>query len=209
MCGRYLLTPDPDFYSRYSLSAQISLPPTLADFSPGGRGLIVIRNQSQNQLETALWGLIPFWAKDPKIGVKLFNARSETLATKPAFSRSFFRQRCLVPASAFYEWQKSDTGKKVPYLVSLKDNQNFSLAGISATWQDPQGNSVQTYTIITTQPNSLIAPIHHRMPVIISRPDENSYLNPDTSSSQLKKYLKPYPAALLRVEKLTRSSGRD
>ncbi len=108
------------------------------------------------------WGLIPSWTKDPSIGAKLINARAETLATKPSFKDAFIKRRCLIIADGFYEWQKVDK-KKVPFHFSFKSGAPFGFAGLYETWKPPEGELVKTCTIITTEPNELVMPIHDRM----------------------------------------------
>jgi putative SOS response-associated peptidase YedK len=116
------------------------------------------------------WGLIPYWAKDPKIGTQCINAMAETVATKPAFRDPFARgQRCIVPVDGFYEWKKVSTGKQ-PYAMVGADGLPLALAGLWERWKDrATGETVQTFTILTTVPNELCAPIHVRMPVILPR----------------------------------------
>jgi putative SOS response-associated peptidase YedK len=139
------------------------------------------------------WGLIPFWAKDPRIGNRLINARAETIAEKPSFKSALKANRCLVPASGFYEW-KEIGGRKMPFLFQLKDISLFSFAGLYDVWKDEQKNEIKTFTIITTNANSFMAPIHDRMPVILTPENENIWLdNAINDVPQLLPLLKPYP----------------
>jgi putative SOS response-associated peptidase YedK len=112
------------------------------------------------------WGLIPSWAKDPKIGVQCINARAETILEKPAFRESFQERRCLVPADAFWEWETIGK-KKIPWKFARPDSEEFCMAGLWESWMD-EGKPLETFTIITTSPNGLVSPVHDRMPVILN-----------------------------------------
>lgn len=167
---------------------------------------VVARDQG-NHLGELRWGLVPFWAKDDKIGSKMINARAETVAEKPAFKKLLKSKRCIIPADGFYEWKKDGTSKQ-PYRILMTDGSIFSLAGLYDTWEDPAGKKVSTCTIITTTPNSLMADIHDRMPVILWPEDEADWLgrvNDDVES--LLKLLKPYDAAKMRAYKVPSTVG--
>jgi putative SOS response-associated peptidase YedK len=130
------------------------------------------------------WGLIPYWSKDAKIGYSTINAKAETVATAPAFREAFRRRRCLVPADAFYEWQKLDPKHKQPFAIALASREPYGLAGLWERWKDPQastqtGEWLETFTIITTDANQVVAPLHNRMPVIIERKDYARWLGGD------------------------------
>jgi putative SOS response-associated peptidase YedK len=140
-----------------------------------------------------IWRLFPSWAKDPKIGYKMINARSETAAEKPSF-RSAMKRRCLVPATGFYDW-KREREAKVPMPISLKDKETF--AGLYERWQDAVGNEIRSYTILTTAPNPLMAAIHDRMPVILPRGDEAQWLHCSDEDfvARVSRLLVPYDEA--------------
>ena len=139
------------------------------------------------------WGLIPHWVKDPKKSMHPINAKAETLAEKPMFSGLLKNKRCLVPASGFYEWKK-DGKRKIPYYIHLKDSPLFAIAGLYDVWYDAFNVAHPTYTIITTDANDLVAPLHDRMPVILKQEDENRWLAGDApTSAEMKKLLGPYP----------------
>ncbi len=123
------------------------------------------------------WGLIPSWSKDAKIGQKLANARSETVAEKPSFRSAFKHRRCLIPASGFYEWQKRGTGRKQPFFISLRDGEPFSFAGLWECWHSSEGEVVESCTILTTTANEVMQPIHERMPVILGPSAEEQWLD--------------------------------
>lgn len=138
------------------------------------------------------WGLVPSWAKDEKIGYKMINARSEGIETKPSFRAAFKRHRCLVPTTGFYEWKKVDAKMKQPYFIRLKSGEPFAFAGLWEVWGP---DNLETFTIITTENNELIEPIHTRMPVILHEKDEAVWLDPELhDADKLKELLKPYPS---------------
>jgi putative SOS response-associated peptidase YedK len=140
------------------------------------------------------WGLIPSWAKDPKIGAKMINARAEAIAEKPAFRKAFAKRRCLVPMSGFYEWKQMPHGK-APYYVRLLNSDLFTCAGLWEWWKSPKGEWVASFTIIVTDANPLIAPLHDRMPVVIAPEDQEAWLDPKNQHTDaLAELLKPYPA---------------
>jgi len=147
----------------------------------------------QNSLEMMKWGLVPSWAKDPRIGNKMINARSETITEKPSYRKPLQSKRCLVPASGFYEWHATGTGK-VPYHIYLKDEPIFAFAGLYDRWIDPQGQPLDSYTIITTSANSFMERLHERMPVILSQEAEEEWLDPSTPLSRLMSLMAPFRA---------------
>jgi len=163
---------------------------------------IIVEHDGAREFQLMQWGLIPFWAKDPKIGSKMFNARAETVGEKPSFKSSFRRKRCLVPAAGFYEWKAEGRGK-VPYLFSVGDNEIFGFAGLYDTWRLPNGETLRTYTIITTAPNELVAEVHDRMPVILPRAQEQIWLDASVEDPYfLQSLLEPYPADLMKMTKI-------
>jgi putative SOS response-associated peptidase YedK len=204
MCGRYSIIPGNNVADRFQVEhIQEPLLPSY-NVAPGATMPVVTRN-SPNRLELMKWGLIPFWAKDPKISYKTINARAETVASSPAFRDAFKRRRCLVPASGFYEWRKTERGK-IPYFIHLKDAELFAFAGLYDVWKDPEGNELRTYTIITTIPNDLVQPIHNRMPVILHPDDEAMWLDPKMSDTKaLRALLNPFPDALMEAYPVSRA----
>lgn len=150
----------------------------------------VITKNSPKKIQFMKWGLIPSWAKDPSIGNKLINARAESILEKPSFKNSFKNKRCLVPATGFYEWKK-DENTKTPYYFKPKDDSIFSFAGLYDVWFDAEGKDILSYTIITTEPNELMRPIHNRMPVILRVEDEDKWLYLNSKYSELIDLLKP------------------
>ena len=202
MCGRYELIDGKRIYSRFQV-AQPMLPiPDNGDVRPTQQVVVL---QTDHALSLMKWGLVPAWAKDPHIGSKMINARAETVASKPSFKKPLRFQRCLIPASAFFEW-KGNPGAKVKYRVARKDGQLFGFAGLYESWRDPHdpnGGELTTCSIITTLPNDLVAPIHNRMPVILLPADEERWLDPDlTEPEAIVSLLRPYPAELMMASRM-------
>lgn len=195
MCGRFLLvTLGRDLAERFELAEEPSVEPRY-NIAPT-QMVAAIRvdvDKRQRRLTMLKWGLIPFWAKDMTIGSRMINARAETVADKPAFRAAFKHRRCLVPADGFYEW-KREKGKKQPYLIRMADLSPFAFAGLWEQWKDPEGNMVESCTILTTDANPLIEPIHDRMPVILPPPDYDLWLNPGVKKRDaLEPLLRAYP----------------
>ena len=152
------------------------------------------RDASSRRLVLLKWGLVPSWAKDPKIGNSLINARAESVADKPAFRAAFRRRRCLIVADGFYEWQRTG-GKKQPYFIRLVDDRPFAFAGLWEAWEGPDHTSLESCTLITTEANALMEPIHNRMPVILAPNDYDRWLDPAIQQPEhLQTLLRPYPS---------------
>ena len=148
----------------------------------------------ERRLDAMRWGLIPYWAKDIKIGYSTFNAKSEGIESKPAFREAFKRRRCLVPIDSFYEWKKTGTGKQ-PYAIGLAGGGMMGLAGLWETWRSPEGETIRSFTVVTTAPNALCAEIHDRMPVILKPEAWPTWLGEEpTEVSTLRALLASYPA---------------
>jgi putative SOS response-associated peptidase YedK len=145
------------------------------------------------------WGLIPSWAKDASMGARLINARSETIGEKPAFREAFKKRRCIIPADGFYEWQRTGE-KKQPFFFRLSDESSFGFAGLWEKWQDGEGKAIESCTIITTEANDVLRPVHDRMPVIL-HPEEYALWLGDDERQQglLAELLRPYPAEAMVV----------
>lgn len=196
MCGRFTQT-----HTAADLAAAFqvdSVPPQTPRYNiaPSQQLAAVLQTSDHpdRQLRSLRWGLLPRWAKDPSLGHKLINARSETVAEKPSFRSAFKHRRCLIPADGFYEWQRLN-GKKQPYYFCLTDRQPFGFAGLWEEWQSPEGQPVQTCTILTTVANAVLATVHDRMPVILVPDTYDTWLDPDNEDVvELQTYLQPYPA---------------
>ncbi|UCD75350.1 MAG: SOS response-associated peptidase [Phycisphaerales bacterium] len=173
MCGRYCLTTDAAILAEIFGLTPSDLPELAPRFNiaPTKHAPVVrAGEEAGRRMDLMHWGLIPFWAKDPTIGSRMINARSETAAEKPAYRNAIRRRRCLVPADGFYEWKKISPKSKQPYFIHARDDRPLALAGLWDRWKDKAGgedNVIESFTILTTQPNRLLKSVHDRMPVII------------------------------------------
>lgn len=204
MCGRFTLHSSgevvaeafdlpvvPPLQPRFNITPSLSVAVVRTGTGQGGRELVFLR-----------WGLIPAWADDPSIGNRMANARSETVATKPSFRQAFRSRRCLIVSDGFYEWQKVD-GRKQPYHIRLPDERPFGLAGLWERW-DKGDNPVESCTILTTEANELMQPIHERMPVILPPEQYDFWLDPCSSDTErLAKLLRPYPSEQMVAYKVS------
>lgn len=208
MCGRFTLTVDASELQQVfpwinipegSLRPRFNIAPT--------QPVAVLPNDGQNRLDYFVWGLIPSWSKDTKIASRLINARAETLAEKPSFRSAYKRRRCLIFADGFYEWQQVPGEKsKTPLFIHLADNKPFAFAGLWEIWYSPDGSEVRSCTIITTEPNSFMQPIHNRMPVILPEDTYQEWLQPgDVSPQELDPLLAPYAAGNLAAHPVSRA----
>ena len=190
MCGRYAIHANPEVVAlQFALDEAPEFKPSY-NVCPGTDVLVVRTDREAHRVAREhRWGLIPHWAKDPAIGNKLANARGESLAERPAFRDAFRQWRCLVPASGFYEWQ-TRAGRKYPWYIRPLDAELFALAGITALWR-----GVRSVSLITTDPNPLMRPIHDRMPVIVAPEDYAAWLDPSRrDAAELMRFVRPYPA---------------
>lgn len=173
MCGRFTLTAGPlDVAGRFGSAGEPPLFPPKYNAAPGQVMPVIV----ENKLQLMRWGLIPFWGKEPAIGSKMINARSETAAEKPAFRASFRRKRCIIPVDGYYEWQK-DGKLKMPWRIVLPSRELFGLAGLWDAWQTPEGTLLYTFTILTTEPVDSVRSIHNRMPVVLQPESEQIWLH--------------------------------
>ncbi|MCP3911919.1 MAG: SOS response-associated peptidase, partial [Actinomycetia bacterium] len=173
MCGRYTVTRPSDLLTELGvettepLEASYNVAPTQkVPVVRATTGVVPEAGETKREAVNLRWGLIPFWAKDIKIGNRMINARSETVATKPAFRNSLRRKRCAILADGFYEWKKVEGGKQ-PYLIHLKDNRPFVFAGLWDCWSKGPIDPIESFTILTTSPNDKVKELHNRMPVIL------------------------------------------
>ncbi len=196
----------------YRLSSSPDLPPRY-NLAPSQQ-IAVVREQNGGDRELAFlqWGLVPSWSKDPAIGYKMINARSETVHEKPSFKQAFLTRRCIIPASGFYEWEK--VGKeKIPHYIHRRDGEMMSLAGLWERWKSPEGKELETCTILTTAANSLIKKLHDRMPVILHSTELDLWLNRETDDiNRLTELFHPYLSDQLEeyvVTKAVNSPSHD
>ncbi|NHK30251.1 MAG: SOS response-associated peptidase [Asgard group archaeon] len=207
----------------FQLEEFLELPPQY-NISPGQdiyavRGIVIRDEQAKQaspktdttnaafrkEVAPLRWGFIPFWSKDPDIGNRMINARAETAAEKPFFRKAFKSQRCLIPADGFYEWQKVEDGPKQAYYVHMKDKKPFALAGVWDKWKNPDGGTIESCSILTTEPNATVKPIHKRMPVIINPKKFDFWLDPTTEEiDELKELMKPYDAKVMEAYPVSR-----
>ena len=199
MCGRYTLTTDiSDLQIRFSFHGHDLEYRPRYNIAPTQR-VLTVTNEEETQAQFMKWGLIPSWAKDPSIGSRMINARGETIAEKPSFRTALRKRRCLVLADGFYEWKKAE-GQKVPMRITLKEEEPFAFAGLWEAWKSPEDEWVRSCTIITTAPNTLMEPIHNRMPVILPQEAEETWLNPAIEDPQvLTSFFQPFPAEAMEV----------
>ena len=203
MCGRYALTDLSEaFAERFQVSELPGFDPPRHNVAPTALMPVLTRAGDGNRVELMDWGLIPSWSREPK---GFINARSETAAAKPSFRRAFRAQRCIVPASGFFEWKKSASGK-LPYLLKVKGQELFGMAGLYDTWTGPDGQPIKTYTILTCGPNALTARIYDRMPCILRPEQEDDWLMPENRDpAWLQRLLAPYPAEQMEAFMVSRA----
>ena len=184
MCGRYRLTAKERYLrDHFGLDEDPSWTPHW-NIAPTQQIATIRQHRSAPKRVFGLmrWGLIPYWAKDPSIGMKTINAMSETAAEKPAFRDAMRWRRCLIPADAFYEWKRLGTKEKQPFSFGLVDDAPFAFAGLWDRWRDQAGETIETCTILTTKPNSLVADVHDRMPVMLRPKDYDLWLDTDITN---------------------------
>ncbi|MFV9671645.1 MAG: SOS response-associated peptidase [Acidimicrobiia bacterium] len=185
MCGRFVQTQEAENYGSYFSVDVVRTDAVLRSWNvaPTKQVYAVAEHDGERQLGTFDWGLVPFWAKDRKIGARLINARVETAAEKPAFRDSFSARRCIIPAEGFYEWEPKDRGK-LPHYFFSPDGRPLALAGLWSSWKDPDsGDRIRTCTILTTDANDVVEPIHHRMPVVLPDMTWDPWLDPDVNDA--------------------------
>lgn len=214
MCGRFTLTVDPaefqDKFGNFTFPKKFAPRFNIAPTQP----VLAVPNNDKFKADFFVWGLIPMWAKDPSIGNRLINARGETVAEKPSFRGSLKYKRCLIFADGFYEW-KTQPGKKTktPFYIHMKDRKPFAFAGLWDTWNSSNGSLIRSCTLITTEPNELMAMIHDRMPVILHPRDYAKWLEPSAQTpDQMLPLIKPFPADTMDaypVSTLVNKASRD
>jgi putative SOS response-associated peptidase YedK len=211
MCGRYTLGVSPArIAEQFELTLEPDLPPRY-NIAPTQEAAIVVAAPGGRRLELRRWGLVPSWAKDPKIGHRLINARAEGIEAKPSFRTAFRRHRCLVPADGFYEWQPARP-RKQPFYIRRRDAQPFAMAGLYETWHAGRDDEIASFTIITTEANALLRPIHARMPAILAPGRWKTWLDSAAEPEQLQPLLaSPDPAGFeaYPVTTLVNSPGVD
>ncbi len=224
MCGRFTLIAWDEIERRFLPSgsgmdmireyfAMSGMEPTPRyNIAPTQDVLTITNDGESNTGRFMRWGLVPSWAGDVSIGSRMINARAETLAERPSFRAAFRRRRCLVAADSFYEWKRAGN-RRIPMRISLETGELFAFAGLWESWASPDGRRILSCTIVTTAANEFIAPIHDRMPVILSPDAESAWLDPDTSDTgALSELLIPYPSERMsayEVSGVVNSSAND
>ncbi len=204
MCGRFVL------FSAFEVIAQVfglpaggTLPGPSYNVTPGRDIAIVVNEGGGKRLTTCRWGFVPSWGKDLREGHKMINARAETIAQKPSFQEAFASHRCLVIADGFYEW-KVESGGRRPVYVRLRSDKPFGMAGLYNLWTSTEGDKVCTSTIITTDANNLLRPVHDRMPAITAEEEMDLWLDPEVRErDRLLQVLRPYPDDELELYEVT------
>ena len=195
MCGRYSLIADlGDLARRFEFDGDWLSFEAAYNIAPTQQALTVRENGEDREAGFMRWGLIPSWAKDPSVGIRMINARAETVAEQPAFRTALRRRRCLVLADGFYEWQRMPGSRaKRPMRIVLKTGEPFAFAGLWEMWRAPAGGRIESCAIITTTANELLKPIHDRMPVMLPRESESLWLDASVDNPGLLAHmLRPY-----------------
>jgi putative SOS response-associated peptidase YedK len=214
MCGRFGLWSVGKLKQRFEASGDAGEFGGSYNVAPGVITPVVVR-RSPNSIVMMKWGLVPSWAKDPKIGYRMINARAEGIEGKPAFRRPIRSQRCVVPADGFYEWKQLKLEKrveKVPWFLGLRTRETMGLAGVYDEWEDAEGKKLLSYAIITCPANELLVKIHERMPVILRKKDEDRWLEGTTSLEKILDLLRPFPAGEMTgypVSRRVNNPGED
>ncbi|HXZ50040.1 MAG TPA: SOS response-associated peptidase [Usitatibacter sp.] len=204
VCSRYFLDADGNVIAytfrvpvderirrRFNIAPSQEAPVIRATREGGGREVAMLR-----------WGLVPFWAKDPSVGSRMINARSETVSEKPAFREAMRSRRCAVPASGFYEWT-GEPRRRVPHAITVEERPVVAFAGLWERWKDREGRPLETYTILTTPANRFVGAMHDRMPAILAEDDVEAWLA--GSPEQARKAIRPYPDEAMRERVVSRA----
>ena len=205
MCGRFTFNLPPELLAEiFGLAGISTVPVARYNIAPTQQISAVRQDATYNNLLDELrWGLIPSWTKDLQHGPLLNNARSETVAEKPSFRSAIKHRRCLIPSSGFYEWLRDGTSK-TPYYIRLRDGSPMVYAGIWESWKSPEGETVESCSMLTTEANSLIATIHERMPVILHPSEYPFWLDREMIDPQkLVRLYQPYPADLIEMHQVS------
>jgi len=210
MCGRYTLAKPlqeieelvGDIRNEVPLIPRYNVAPS--------QPILTVLNRQPRDLTFTQWGLVPRWVKDPSMGSRMINARSETIAEKPAFKSSFKYHRCLLLADGFFEWRKVEGQEyKTPMYIRLRSCEPFAFAGIYADWQGPDGSEITTSAIITTSPNRLVSRIHNRMPVILARDHMKAWMDPSLEKlTELEHVFAPYPDTEMEAYEVSRKVNK-
>jgi putative SOS response-associated peptidase YedK len=194
MCGRFAQRSDPKRLAKEFKVAEVPQVEARYNVAPTQEILAVRELADGREMTFFKWGLVPSWAKDVSMGARLINARSETVEEKPSFREAFKKRRCIIPADGFYEWQRNE-GKKQPFFFRMRDERAFGFAGLWERWEGEGGQAINSCTILTTEANEVLRPVHDRMPVILHPDDYELWLDRDVRKRDLvKELLRPYQA---------------
>jgi len=203
MCGRFALKTPP---KKLAATFGVEEVPTVEaryNIAPTQEILAVQQSPDGREAKLLKWGLVPSWAKDTAMGARLINARSETVAEKPSFREAFKKRRCIIPADGFYEWQRAG-GRRLPFFFQMKDERPFGFAGLWERWEGAHQEVVESCTILTTQANEVLRPVHDRMPVILHPDDYELWLEIDERKIALvREILQPYPVEEMRAHRVS------
>jgi len=207
MCGRYsLATTDPaQLRARFPIGERLEIRRRF-NVAPGDDIVAVTTDREGTPRgELLRWGFLPSWARDPREGFKMINARAETLAERPAYRAAFAHLRCLIIADGFYEWQRREHGPKQPFHITRSDHQPFAFAGLWSVWHRGEQDELRTCTIITTAATARVAPVHDRMPVILDPTQEGPWLDPSSTRPELEAALRGLPDAQTELRPVGRA----
>jgi putative SOS response-associated peptidase YedK len=211
MCGRFARKSTQEVLARLFGVEFEDMPPFMPNFNIAPQSFQPVvrlsRESGGREFRLMRWGLVPFWAKSEKMGYSTINARSEEAAGKPAYRDALRKRRCLVPADAFYEWQKIDAKTRQPFAIALASGEPYGFAGLWERWEPKEGAALESFTILTTDPNELMEPIHNRMPVLVERKDYERWLDASNPAQPPVDLLKPYPAEKMRAWPVTSRVG--
>lgn len=214
MCGRFVSTTSPEQIAERFRVDESRVSDHSPDYNVAPRSEVYavrerLRGEEQGPrryLDLLRWGLVPSWAKDPRIGDRMINARAETLADKPGYRRSFEQRRCIIPADGFYEWQRREGRRKQPMYIRRRDREPLAFAGLWAAWRDPTVDEhhddawLRSCVIVTTRANALLAPVHDRMPVVLGESTWDHWLDPtDRDVDALHALLEPPPVTWFEI----------
>ncbi|MFC1710198.1 SOS response-associated peptidase [Patescibacteria group bacterium] len=200
MCGRFTLQEPKLITKRFGVSGKLPLFEPTFNAAPSQSIPIVVK-RFPKRVVLMKWGFIPEWGKEK--GINLINIRSESVKEKPYFRKVLMKRRCIVPCSGFYEWRQAKD-EKIPYYIYLKDKAMFGFAGLYSSLSDAEGKTIDTFAILTCPPNSFMKKLHNRMPVILNKKDESSWLDNESKGDYLLKLLKPYSSNLMKTHSVSK-----
>jgi putative SOS response-associated peptidase YedK len=193
-----------DLRIRFNLDKDLPFFKPSYNIAPGRDVPVIVRHGDRNIVKLMRWGLVRLWAQDRAIGNQMINARCETLDQKPSFKQLLGSRRCLIPADGFYEWARAGKGK-IPTHVRMKDRRPFTMAGLWDVWRDPDGEELYSFTIVTTEANKLLRPIHDRMPLILEPLAAKQWLDPSyLDLRMLSVLMQPFPSELMEAYEVFR-----